>query len=526
MTARLQKTVKLVCLKSAATLNSGGQTLTKPMLVGFGSASDLLAIAKAPAFSEEDTNLEIGEMLRRLPVTKWQRPLDTARIAQMSGFFSAEGHLMPNPVLLAANPDLAPLAVTQAGELITVQVTVTDRVKREGALWILDGQHRINALAESTQSSNPVPFVLLLDDGGRYSRSEFASIFAQVTTKAQPLEQPHHTWLEYSFELGEYEQPSGQPRRDAFEAVVWLGSAEFAHGTMTPNRFAGGIRFNPRYPDRTTRVGPDGLEAVFAFPAQEFAKIIYEHYYKKPPQTKLPPEHLAGQLALAYDALRTVIAPPQHEAAFFKRGNLFIQEGFIVGVLAYLRTRGIPSQSDWVSVLRRLGVDRGSWEFRGRPIETGGQHGRPSRDAALSAFQHVFGQDQLPAGSSDLVSYVLGDTSTSVRLVFEDTAIPGTPIDEFTIVNQATLPLSGVLQAGRSLRIEISPNIGLLRLTASTRNPAYWTTMSRAVRTKRGFELDELAGDLSAQGQSGAITLEIWFELYGGVIRKTDVIFT
>jgi DGQHR domain-containing protein len=186
--------IKLMCLREVAKVAEDGVAAEKPLLVGFAKAEDLQRIAKAPAFSEEDPNQAIAEMLQKLPVRKWQRPLDQPRIAQMAGFFSGGPHLMPNPVLLAENPDLAGvLEVRERGELVEVSIDITPRVRREGALWILDGQHRINALATSSQSSNPVPFVLLFDDGDKYSRAEFASIFAQVTTKAQPLEQPHNT---------------------------------------------------------------------------------------------------------------------------------------------------------------------------------------------------------------------------------------------------------------------------------------------------------------------------------------------
>jgi hypothetical protein len=518
--------IKLVCLRDEAVVPKDGTHLKKPMLVGFAKAADLELIAKAPSFSETDPNRTIAEMLQRLPARKWQRPLDQDRIAQMAGFFNVGGHLMPNPVLLAENPDLAQtLERTDTGEFVTIQVEVTRRVKAEGALWILDGQHRITALAAAaSQKVNPVPFVLLLDEDGNYTSAEFAAIFAQVTTKAKPLEEPHHTWLEYSFELGGYEPPRGDARRKAFETIVWLGSDELVPGTNTKNRFAGNIRFNPRYPDRATKVGVEGLEGVFAFAAQEFAKLSYEHYYKKPPSPPLAPRDVSGQISLAYDGLRKVIPQPQTDAAFFKPGNLYIQEGFIVGVLTYLRVHGVPAK--WEEVLRRLAFDRGSWEFRGRQINTGGQHGRASRAAAIGAFQFAFGQNHLPAQASSFVSFLLGDTASVVQLIVEDSGTRGTPILTDEISNQQTVPLDGMAARGRSLRVEKAPNIGVLRITASTRTPAYWAEMTKRAASRSGLPLDDIAGDIAAQGKNGAVTVAIWRELYGGVERSTDLIFT
>jgi hypothetical protein len=82
---------------------------------------------------------------------------------------------MPNPVLLAENPDLQGVVtrVPQA-DRVRVEIELTTCAVRDGALWILDGQHRINALADSSQRGSPVPFVLLVDEDGNYSRSEFA----------------------------------------------------------------------------------------------------------------------------------------------------------------------------------------------------------------------------------------------------------------------------------------------------------------------------------------------------------------
>jgi hypothetical protein len=143
-----------------------------------------------------------------------------------------------------------------------------------------------------------------------------------------------------SFELGNYERPGGEDISKAFETIVWLGSEELAHGTKIKNRFAGNIRFNPRFPDKTTKVGVDGLNGVFSFKAQDFAKIVHEHYYKKPPAASLDPRDLAAQISLAYAALRAVIPTPQTDVVMFKPDNAYIQEGFIVGSLRICATTG------------------------------------------------------------------------------------------------------------------------------------------------------------------------------------------
>src|SRR4051794_40796013 len=91
--------IKFICLRDVATVHRDSAVAEKPMLVGFARAEDLSRVAKAPSFSEDDPNQAIAQMLQKLPVRKWQRPLDLPRITQMAGFFS-HGGLMPNPVLL------------------------------------------------------------------------------------------------------------------------------------------------------------------------------------------------------------------------------------------------------------------------------------------------------------------------------------------------------------------------------------------------------------------------------------------
>ena len=124
------------------------------------------------------------------------------------------------------------------------------------------------------------------------------------------------------------------------------------------------------------------------------------------------------------------------------------------------------------------------------------------------------------------MSYLLGDTATIVRVLILDTEkVGGAPLETVDIRNQRKIELRSVLQTGRSLRVELSPNIGALRLQSSTRTPAYWNSMTKSVRARNGFRLDELANDLAAQGKSGAVTVTVWFELYGGDEASTDVIF-
>ena len=110
------------------------------------------------------------------------------------------------------------------------------------------------------------------------------------------------------------------------------------------------------------------------------------------------------------------------------------------------------------------------------------------------------------------MSFLLGDTASVVQLLVEDSATHGTPILTDEISNQQTVPLDGMAAPGRSLRVEKAPNIGMLRITASTRTPAYWAEMTKKAGSRSGFPLDDIANDIAAQGKNGAVTVAIWRE--------------
>jgi hypothetical protein len=499
-------------------------------LVGFASASDIAAVAKAPGFSETDTNLALARMLLDLPVEKWQRPLDRTRIEHMRAFFSAQTDLMPNPVLLAPNPANAQRAVsvepwgqeTAGSTACLVTIAVTPTVERDGALWILDGQHRISALSASTQRDNPIPFVLLFNEHNEYTASEYASIFAQVTTKAQPLEEPHRSWLEYSFDLGAFDRHVPNNQRLSFEAVIHLASKQRLAGDRTPNPFAGNVRFNPRNPDRSVRLGVGGDEDVFALPAQDFARLLHRYYYRARRVAPLDPAELADEITRAYLALREVIPEPKHEAAFFRAGNSYIQQGFLVGVLTYLRHHDRPADG-WADFLRSILIHRGSWNFRRRQISTGGEHGTRSKNAAYAVFADVFAERQLPSGAENFVSYLLGDSGTSVRVTVLE-ADAGETVEEFDIANLQRTDRPGVLQRGRIFRIAASKNIGYMRLDTSGRTPAFDAEFTGQARSRSGFLLDPLVEDLE-RADDGTVKITAWCEFYGGQQRGPEIVF-
>ena len=146
-------------------------TKTYPLFVGFAPASVILDLASAPSFSTTTAHSEICTNILTPPVRDWQRPLSNERVSDIANVYNNTGELMPNPVLLCEN-------VLQNGTAINIRQQAATggaptnvweidiAMPASGApkpLWILDGQHRINGLAASAQSSNEIPIVLLLN---------------------------------------------------------------------------------------------------------------------------------------------------------------------------------------------------------------------------------------------------------------------------------------------------------------------------------------------------------------------------
>lgn len=247
--------IKIDCLRK--TITSGHRTY--PVFVGFATASDLLAIGDVPAFRHDTSHSDISSNVLTPPVKEWQRPLAPDRVKQISSVFNNSGELMPNPVLLCQNLNAGapPINIVQqkaSGSIPTdiwqLNIPIAHQPGPK-SLWILDGQHRINGLAQSAQSNNPMPAVFLLNEGlAAYSASQMAKLFAQVTTAAAPLDELHHEWLTFSFDLEHYDPSTNGPavhaNKNAMVAVAELCRLP-AFGEHN-NPFWNQIKFNSPLP--------------------------------------------------------------------------------------------------------------------------------------------------------------------------------------------------------------------------------------------------------------------------------------
>ena len=69
---------------------------------GFMTASEIISIARVPAFDEFKSNYDIARDLLTTPVDEWQRPQDPKKVEKIADLYSktTQNNVMPNGVLL------------------------------------------------------------------------------------------------------------------------------------------------------------------------------------------------------------------------------------------------------------------------------------------------------------------------------------------------------------------------------------------------------------------------------------------
>jgi hypothetical protein len=469
------------CLRT--TVTSGATTY--PLLIGFLSAEQLVQIAEAPSFTEHTSHEEIATNILAPPIKEWQRPLDAGRVHQIANEFRNEGQLMPNPILLAANAtvDAGHITVSQvpaAGAIPTPVWRVNVTVPAQGQqkpLWILDGQHRITGLAASAQAGNPLPLVLLLNDGmAAYSAPMLASLFAQVTTSARSLDILHNEWLTFAFNLAQYSPARGalaDQERAAMRTVADLCRTPQLGTNGPPNPFFDEVRFNAH-----KVAAPIG--GGFVYDCVSLQELVRRHYYDRPvvpPAVRLMPEHLAREIGLAYVALKTSVLAPHDESVFLgnaDHGQLPMQDGFLIAVLSRLLGGSSPP-GGWQSLFHQLGFPTTPWNFRQWIVSLHGQPQLISRKIAATVLSDGFSTGQLPPGTQNLTEYLRG---TKATVVVEAAHL--TPANHPAAADKVTVPLtkgdvlSRDVSPRRHLRIRgVSSNIGKLTVVDANSPPGH-----------------------------------------------------
>ena len=401
-----QRVLKLICQKHV--IRTGG--VDYPFLLGAANSKELVNVAIAPSFKAGTANSEIAREVLDPPTKHWQRPIDEGNVIAIRDRFDTDGEIMPNPVLLAVNPDMeSEVAIREqtlgsgvATGLWEISINVSGSEDHK-PLWIIDGQHRVKGLSLTNKNNPPLPFVLLYSTQQAYIPSTLARIFAQVTTMAKALNPIHHAWMQYVFNLGKYSQDSYDWK--SMKTVAILCSTQSFENK--PNLFYNKIQFNPEI--EVTSIAPGG----FDFDAKYLQELLRDKYFKNEGHGSILSEKdLAQQIALAIHALKDTVRGDNTSSAFFGEGNhqqKYFRDGFISGVCAYLLSLGKPRS--WIEVLQSLKFQDTDWDVSTWVNSTGGRAGSISKKLAFDCFEQIFSDGELPDGVSSLCEYLKGKSS-------------------------------------------------------------------------------------------------------------------
>lgn len=489
-----------------------------PFYIGAVKAQDLKDYAIAPSFKEQTKNWEIARGVLNPPTKNWQRPLDMNNVTAITTRFDTDGEIMPNPVLLAVNPDFKNAFTLTEMTLDTVSTGIWEiKIERNNSqedkpLWIIDGQHRVAGLAATRRIKPPLPFVILHSSEDSYRPEILARIFAQVTTLSKPLNPIHNVWMQFVFKLGNFVE--GEPDWLAMKTTALLCETQM-YG-VTNNPFYDKIVFNPKLD--ASEIHPGG----FAYDALSFYELTRDYYFKKQGQVNhLAPEDFAGQLALAIFALVKTSKSPTSKSAFLgnnQHQQKYFRDGFIIGVCSYLLSQGAPQ--DWINVLKDLNFHKTDWDVTSWVESTSGTAGTTSKKIANAVFQEVFAAGRLPENVTDIPSYLQGEEcflSVNYKLIDEHEEL----ISRGAQSQVEICKLSGVRtivmvlpRATRWIKIN-TPSKNYYGVEVSLEGDAY-NPEYRLEKLKRGkafttAELVKLKKEL---------TLEIKVDLYGGVVLQ------
>jgi len=440
--------VVVVCQKYE--IHNGGQIY--PYFLGALSAKQLKKVSEAPSFGYGTPNHEIASEVLIPPTQHWQRPLKADKVAAIAARFDLPSEIMPNPVLLAVNPERKNIELAQDEDghgnltkLWTIRIDIPEDEMAAKPLWIIDGQHRVMGMAETTRSNSPLPFVLLYSPQEAYVPSVLAKIFAQVTTEATPLNAIHQAWMQFVFNLGKFEKDT--PKWKAMKSTALLCRAQAFNGVTNP--FYSEIGFNPELDPQS--INPGG----FSFDAKYLQELLEEKYFQhQGGQFQHSEEQVAEQIALATYALKGAVRREPSKSAFFgdaRSEQKYFRDGFIAGVCSYLLENDIPR--DWTEVLNRLKFPETEWDVSVWVNTTGGSAGNTSKKLAFNCFEEIFRNEELPEGIETLCTYLAGE---GAYLNLEYRVVD----DEDNLVRNS----------GQTVQIELTPSVKQINIPSNARN--------------------------------------------------------
>lgn len=497
-----------------------------PIYVGFMKAIDVLKVSDVPSFEENERNESISNNLKLTPVKDWQRPLITDKRENITKFFNNTGEFMPNPVLISENPEVSeqiPILITPktiAGEMTDFwEIHINENVK---SLWIIDGQHRIKGLGhdDCQQNQNPIPVVFMLNvqqNNLNYSPTDFAKIFAQVTTSATPLKLLHKEWLEYAFKMGKYVDSTKWV--ESMRTVIELCSnPNFEdNGLELPSHFRDKIAFNDSFKSDNLFLN-----------CQVLAELFFTHYYNQTANYgHLAPQILANQISKAFHELYITIRNPSLSVFFGDKRHMVMIKSIIKGMLKYLLVntdpRGyIPLLTDWRDIYNLLNFAVTDWDWSAYTNSNDESWYKSSEVLASQVFIVSFEQGLVPDNCNNLQECIVFGNNFSVTFQCSD---PNGVIFLDNVLGNRTINRPGI----NNIRIiEKTQNAELIKIADKKTNALfpefyvmdYSRLDPRKKQSRAGITIPQFRGHTTKRPfdyySGNDFTLEIKRVRYGG----------
>jgi hypothetical protein len=508
----ISSSLELLCQKFIIT--TGG--VNYPIFLGAANAKELVQVAMAPSFESTTNNAAIATEVLVPPTKHWQRPLIQDNVLAIKERFDTDGEIMPNPVLLAVNPEQERNVTLQQQTTVSgietglwkIKIEISGLDESSKPLWIIDGQHRVKGLSLTERNDPPLPFVLLYSNESVYIPETLARIFAQVTTMARALNPIHHAWMQYVFTLGKYSVNSVDWR--AMRTTALLCGKQSFNGK--PNLFYDKIQFNPEL--ELMPISPGGFE----FDAKYLQELLRDRYFKGAGHIEvMSEEDVAEQISLAIFALKDTVRGEAATSAFFGEGNFqqrYFRDGFIAGVCAYLIGNGKPRS--WNELLKDLNFDSTPWDVSTWVNSTGGRAGTISKQLAFSCFEEVFSNGEMPSEVDHICEYLQGKNSyllIEYKLINDDGELSQrrNPDHQNRFELSGGVEKSTVILPSNARWVRISSpckNVGPVEIS---RQGHKFDERYQFPEFKRGRDFDEV----EIEKLKESLTLEIKADLYG-----------
>jgi DGQHR domain-containing protein len=186
--------------------------------IGKARVSEIDAVCSVPQLPEEVASEEIGKRVLdpNLGSDQWQRRVDPIRVLSIKNFIAVKDNIIANSAIVYAPAGPAVSLDDSRAITIDFEKFLNEETNRWAdhstlgdlrPLWLIDGQHRVRALAQTAEGKDlEIPIIVFPPD---FALSGAAKIFSEINTLQLKLAPLHTLFMQHRFGI-----PSPVPKRD------------------------------------------------------------------------------------------------------------------------------------------------------------------------------------------------------------------------------------------------------------------------------------------------------------------------